>query len=44
MAYYWNKHDKTKETLVRLRGSRRSDKYYQDADGYSGTPAAPTTC
>jgi benzoate-CoA ligase family protein len=33
MAYYWNKHDKTKETLF---GSwiQTGDKYYQDADGY----------
>jgi benzoate-CoA ligase len=33
MAYYWNKHDKTKETLF---GSwiQTGDKYYQDEDGY----------
>jgi benzoate-CoA ligase len=33
MAYYWNKHDKTKETLY---GSwiQTGDKYHQDADGY----------
>ena len=33
MAYYWNQHDKTKETLF---GSwvHTGDKYYQDADGY----------
>jgi benzoate-CoA ligase len=33
MAYYWNKHDKTKETL---HGPwiQTGDKYYQDADGY----------
>ena len=33
MAYYWNKHDKTKETLF---GSwiQTGDKYYEDADGY----------
>jgi benzoate-CoA ligase len=33
MAYYWNKHDKTKDTLF---GSwiQTGDKYYQDADGY----------
>src|SRR5918996_583200 len=33
MAYYWNKHEKTKETLF---GSwiQTGDKYYQDADGY----------
>ncbi len=32
MAYYWNKHDKTKETLF---GSwiQTGDKYYQDDDG-----------
>lgn len=33
MAYYWNKHEKTKETLA---GDwiRTGDKYHQDADGY----------
>jgi len=33
MAYYWNKHEKTKETL---HGSwiQTGDKYWQDADGY----------
>jgi benzoate-CoA ligase len=33
MAYYWNKHEKTKETLF---GSwiQTGDKYYQDEDGY----------
>jgi benzoate-CoA ligase len=33
MAYYWNKHDKTKETL---HGPwiQTGDKYHQDADGY----------
>jgi benzoate-CoA ligase len=33
MAYYWNKHDKTKETL---HGAwiQTGDKYYQDPDGY----------
>jgi benzoate-CoA ligase len=33
MAYYWNKHDKTKETLF---GSwiQTGDKYHQDEDGY----------
>jgi benzoate-CoA ligase family protein len=33
MAYYWNKHEKTKETLF---GSwiQTGDKYHQDADGY----------
>jgi benzoate-CoA ligase len=33
MAYYWNKHDKTKETLF---GSwiQTGDKYSQDRDGY----------
>jgi benzoate-CoA ligase family protein len=33
MAYYWNKHDKTREALF---GSwiQTGDKYYQDEDGY----------
>ena len=33
MAYYWNKHEKTKETLF---GSwiQTGDKYHQDEDGY----------
>jgi benzoate-CoA ligase len=33
MAYYWNKHEKTKDTL---HGPwiQTGDKYYQDADGY----------
>ncbi len=33
MAYYWNKHEKTKEVLF---GSwiQTGDKYYQDGDGY----------
>ncbi|MGH7324436.1 MAG: benzoate-CoA ligase family protein [Candidatus Rokuibacteriota bacterium] len=33
MAYYWNKHDKTRETLF---GSwiQTGDKYWQDQDGY----------
>jgi benzoate-CoA ligase family protein len=33
MAYYWNKHDKTKETLF---GSwiQTGDKYHQDAEGH----------
>src|SRR3970282_150337 len=33
MAYYWNKHEKTKEVLF---GSwiQTGDKYYQDEDGY----------
>ena len=33
MAYYWNKHEKTKETLF---GSwiQTGDQYYQDADGH----------
>jgi benzoate-CoA ligase len=33
MAYYWNKHDKTKEALF---GSwiQTGDKYHRDADGY----------
>ena len=33
MAYYWNKHDKTKETLFGA-WIQTGDKYYQDADGY----------
>jgi benzoate-CoA ligase family protein len=33
MAYYWNKHEKTKETLYGP-WIQTGDKYYQDADGY----------
>ena len=33
MAYYWNKHDKTKETLFG-QWIQTGDKYYQDSDGY----------
>jgi benzoate-CoA ligase len=33
MAYYWNKHDKTKETLFGA-WIQTGDKYSQDADGY----------
>ncbi|HEU5196188.1 MAG TPA: AMP-binding protein, partial [Methylomirabilota bacterium] len=33
MAYYWNKHDKTKETLFGP-WIQTGDKYYQDEDGY----------
>jgi benzoate-CoA ligase len=33
MAYYWNKHEKTKDTLYG-HWIRTGDKYYQDADGY----------
>jgi len=33
MAYYWNKHDKTKETLLG-EWIQTGDKYYQDGDGY----------
>jgi benzoate-CoA ligase len=33
MAYYWNKHDKTKETLYGP-WIQTGDKYSQDADGY----------
>src|SRR5687767_1927772 len=33
MAYYWNKHDKTKDTLYG-HWIATGDKYYQDADGY----------
>jgi benzoate-CoA ligase family protein len=33
MAYYWNKHDKTKETLFGP-WIQTGDKYYEDAEGY----------
>ena len=33
MAYYWNKHEKTKETLFGQR-IQTGDKYYQDQDGF----------
>jgi benzoate-CoA ligase len=33
MAYYWNKHDKTRETLFGP-WIQTGDKYWQDADGY----------
>jgi benzoate-CoA ligase len=33
MAYYWNKHDKTKETLFGA-WIQTGDKYFQDPDGY----------
>jgi benzoate-CoA ligase len=33
MAYYWNKHDKTKETLFGP-WIQTGDKYWQDPDGY----------
>jgi benzoate-CoA ligase len=33
MAYYWNKHDKTKETLLGT-WIQTGDKYSQDQDGY----------
>jgi len=33
MAYYWNKHDKTKETLFGA-WIQTGDKYYEDEDGY----------
>src|SRR5207247_11276313 len=33
MAYYWNKHDKTKESLFGA-WIQTGDKYWQDADGY----------
>jgi benzoate-CoA ligase len=33
MAYYWNKHDKTKETLFGP-WIQTGDKYHQDEDGY----------
>ncbi|HEX7734830.1 MAG TPA: benzoate-CoA ligase family protein [Ktedonobacteraceae bacterium] len=32
-AYYWNKHEKTKET-IHGPWIRTGDKYYQDSDGY----------
>ncbi len=32
-AYYWNKHEKTKDT-IRGHWIYTGDKYYQDADGY----------
>jgi benzoate-CoA ligase len=32
-AYYWNKHEKTKDTM-NGHWIRTGDKYYQDADGY----------
>ena len=43
MAFYWNQPEKTRDTLYGpwiLTG----DKFRQDADGTSGTAAAPTTC
>ena len=33
MAYYWNQHEKTKETLFG-HWIQTGDKYYQDTDGY----------
>jgi benzoate-CoA ligase family protein len=33
MAYYWNQHEKTKDTLIG-HWIQTGDKYYQDADGY----------
>jgi benzoate-CoA ligase family protein len=33
MAYYWNQHEKTKDTLFG-HYIQTGDKYYQDADGY----------
>jgi benzoate-CoA ligase len=33
MAYYWNKHEKTKDSLYG-HWIQTGDKYYQDADGY----------
>jgi benzoate-CoA ligase len=33
MAYYWNQHEKTKDTLIG-HFIQTGDKYYQDADGY----------
>jgi len=33
MAYYWNQHEKTKDTLYG-HWIQTGDKYYQDADGY----------
>jgi benzoate-CoA ligase family protein len=33
MAYYWNQHEKTKDTLIG-HWIHTGDKYYQDADGF----------
>jgi acyl-coenzyme A synthetase/AMP-(fatty) acid ligase len=33
MAYYWNQHEKTKNTLLG-HWIQTGDKYYQDAEGY----------
>jgi acyl-coenzyme A synthetase/AMP-(fatty) acid ligase len=33
LAYYWNKHEKTKDT-VKSRWVVTGDTYYQDEDGY----------
>jgi benzoate-CoA ligase len=33
MAYYWNKHEKTKDTLLG-HFIQTGDKYWRDADGY----------
>jgi benzoate-CoA ligase family protein len=33
MAYYWNKHERTKDTLLG-HWMQTGDKYYQDEDGY----------
>jgi benzoate-CoA ligase len=33
MAYYWNQHEKTKDTLLG-HWIQTGDKYYEDADGY----------
>jgi len=33
MAYYWNQHEKTKDTIFG-HSIQTGDKYYQDADGY----------
>jgi benzoate-CoA ligase len=41
-ACYWNKHEKT-TTTIEGRWIRTGDKYYQDADGITGTRAVPTT-
>jgi benzoate-CoA ligase len=42
-AYYWNQHQKTKDT-IEGHWIRTGDKYYQDEDGYFGTREELTTC
>ena len=43
MAYYWNKHDKTREVLFGA-WIQTGDKYWQDADGHFWYAGGPTTC